>query len=165
MKNLARMKILIVDDDPVIQELIKNMLAKDGYRNIQTADSGEAALEMMKKTPPDLVVLDIQLPGMKGYEVSQKMRANKTTTQTPILMMTGEVLDSDKALEKSFRAGVTDFITKPKKKIEFTVRVKAALTIKRNYNLRQKKIDKRKLPKKVTKKKGMAEYFAKRCLD
>jgi len=152
MKNLVRMKILIVDDDPAIQKLIKNMLAKDGYKNIQTVDSGEEALRMMKKTPPDLVVLDIQLPGMKGYEVSQKMRANKSTAHIPVLMMTGEILDADKALEKSFRAGVTDFITKPIKMIEFTARVKAALTIKRNYNFMQKELNKRKLPKKVTKK-------------
>jgi len=153
MKNLVKMQILIVDDDPVIQELTKKMLAKDGYKNIQTADSGEEALKIMKKTHPDLVVLDIQLPGIKGYEVSQKMRANKSTAHIPILMMTGGVLDADKALEKSFRAGVTDFITKPIKMIEFTVRVKAALTIKRNYNLMQKELNKRKLPKKVIKKK------------
>ena len=71
MKNLARMKILIVDDDTVVQKLIKNMLAKDGYKNIRTAGSGEEALKMIKKTPPDLVVLDIQLPGIKGYDVSK----------------------------------------------------------------------------------------------
>ncbi|HAY38530.1 MAG TPA: hypothetical protein DCY53_03810, partial [Desulfobacteraceae bacterium] len=153
MKNLVRMKILIVDDDPVVKELIKNMLAKDGYRNIQTAGSGEEALKMMQKALPDLVVLDIQLPGMKGYDVSQKMRANKSTADIPILMMTGEVLDADKELEKSFRSGVTDFITKPIKKIEFTARVKAALTIKRNYNLMKKELNKRKLSKKIIKKK------------
>lgn len=153
MKNLVRMKILIVDDDPVVKELIKNMLAKDGYRNIQTAGSGEEALKSMQKALPDLVVLDIQLPGMKGYDVSQKMRANKSTADIPILMMTGEVLDADKALEKSFRSGVTDFITKPIKRIEFTARVKAALTIKRNYNLMKKELNKRNLSKKVTKKK------------
>jgi len=145
------MKILVVDDDPAIQKLIKNMFAKDGYKNIQIAGSGEKALEMMKKTLPDLVVLDIQLPGMKGYEVSQKMRADKSTAHIPILMMTGEVSDAE--LEKSFRAGVTDFITKPIKKVEFTARVKAALTIKKNYNLMQKEPNKRKLSKKVTKKK------------
>jgi len=152
MKKLIRMKILVVDDDPAIQKLIKNMLAKDGYKNIQTVDSGEGALEMMKKTPPDLVVLDIQLPGMKGYEVSQKMRTNKSTAHIPILMMTGKTSDADKALEKSFRAGVTDFITKPIKMIEFKARVKAALTIKRNFNFMQKELNKRKLSKKVTKK-------------
>ncbi|MBU0768422.1 MAG: DUF4445 domain-containing protein, partial [Proteobacteria bacterium] len=153
MKNLVRMKILIVDDDPDVQELIKNMLAKDGFRNIQTAGSGEEALEMMEKTLPDLVVLDIQLPGMKGYEVSQKMRANKSAAHIPILMMTGEVIDADKALEKSYRSGVTDFIAKPIKRIEVTARVKAALTIKRNYNLMQKELNKRKPVKKVNKKK------------
>ncbi|MDH3876145.1 MAG: response regulator, partial [Desulfobacteraceae bacterium] len=152
MKNLVRMKILIVDDDPVIQKLIKNMLAKNGYKNIQIAGSGEEAMKMMKKTPPDFVALDIQLPGMKGYEVSQKMRADKSTAHIPILMMTGEDLDADKALEKSFRSGVTDFIAKPINRIEFTARVKAALTIKRNYNLMQKELNKRKPSKKVTKK-------------
>jgi len=152
MKNLMGMKILIVDDDSAIQELIKNILAKDGYKNIQAADSGEDALEMMKKALPDLVVLNIQLPGINGYEVSVKMRENKRTTHIPILMMTGEALDSDKALEKSFRAGVTDFIAKPIKEVEFTARVKAALNIKRIFNLMEKKLNKRKPAKKVTKK-------------
>ena len=152
MKNLMGMKILIVDDDSAIQELIKNILAKDGYKNIQTADSGEDALEMMKKALPDLVVLNIQLPGINGYEVSVKMRDNKRTTHIPILMMTGETLDSDKALEKSFRAGVTDFIAKPIKEVEFTARVKAALNVKRIFNLMEKKLNKRKPAKKVTKK-------------
>jgi len=152
MKNLMGMKILIVDDDSAIQELIKNILAKDGYKNIQAADSGEDALEMMKKALPDLVVLNIQLPGINGYEVSVKMRENKRTTHIPILMMTGEALDSDKALEKSFRAGVTDFIAKPIKEVEFTARVKAALNVKRIFNLMEKKLNKRKPAKKVTKK-------------
>jgi CheY-like chemotaxis protein len=98
MKNLMRMKILIVDDDPVIQKLIKNMLAKDGYKHIRTADSGEEALKIMQNSPPDLVVLDIQLPGMKGYEVSRIMRANKATAHIPILMMTGGIIYIDKAL-------------------------------------------------------------------
>ena len=74
-----------------IQKSIKNMLSKDGYKNIRIAGSGEEALKMMKKSPPDLVVLDIQLPGIKGYEVSQKMRAKKNTAHIPILMMTGEI--------------------------------------------------------------------------
>ena len=106
MKNLVGMKILVVDDDPVIQELIKNMLAENGYENIQTAGSGEEALEMMKQNPPDLVVLDILLPGMQGYEVCRKMRANKATIHIPVLMITGAALDKDKALEKVSKPGV-----------------------------------------------------------
>jgi len=152
MKNLIGMKILIVDDDPVIQKLIKNMLAKDGYENIQTAGSGEEALEMMKQNPPDLVVLDILMPGMQGYEVCRKMRTNKATVHTPVLMMTGSILDKEKALEKSFKAGVTDFITKPIKTIELMARVKSALTVKQQYNRMIKKLNEKKLPKKRPKK-------------
>lgn len=153
MKQLMKMKILIVDDDSVIRELLQNILVKDGYKNIQAAGSGEEALKMIKKTPPDLVVLDIQLPGIKGYDVSREMRTDKSTAHIPILMMTGGDLDADKALEKSFKAGVTDFITKPIKTVEFTARVKAALTIKKNYNRVQKKLNKRKQPNMVTRKK------------
>ncbi|HSQ84068.1 MAG TPA: response regulator, partial [Desulfobacterales bacterium] len=134
MKNLIGMKILIVDDDPVVQELIKDMLAKEGYKNIQTVGSGEEALKMMKQNPPDLVVLDILLPGIQGYEVCRKIRAGKATVYTPVLMMTGSILDKEKALEKSFEAGVTDFITKPIKTGELLARVKSALTIKQQYN-------------------------------
>jgi uncharacterized 2Fe-2S/4Fe-4S cluster protein (DUF4445 family)/CheY-like chemotaxis protein len=152
MKKLMRMNILIVDDDPVIQELIERILARDGYKNIQTADSGEEALKIMQQSPPDLVVLDIQLPGMKGYKVSRNMRANKATANIPILMMTGGIIDKDKALEKSFKAGVTDFITKPIKTVELTARVKSALTIKQQYNRMIKKLNEKRLPKKGPKK-------------
>ena len=157
MKNLIGMKILIVDDDHVVQELIKDMLAKDGYENIQTAGSGEEALETMKQNPPDLVVLDILMPGMQGYEVCRKMRANKATVHTPVLMMTGSILDIEKAIEKSFKAGVTDFITKPIKTVELTARVKSALSIKQQFNRMAKKLNDKKLPnkrpKKISKKK------------
>jgi len=158
MKNLMKMKILIVDDDSIVQELLKDILAKNGYKNIQIAGTGEEALEMIMKSPPDLVVLDIQMPGIKGYEVSRKIRANKSTAHIPILMMTGGVVDADKALEKSFKAGVTDFITKPIKTVEFSARVKSALTIKKHHNLMSQKLNKQKKPKpkkkpgKVTKK-------------
>jgi uncharacterized 2Fe-2S/4Fe-4S cluster protein (DUF4445 family)/CheY-like chemotaxis protein len=152
MKNLIRMKILIVDDDPVIRKLIKNMLTKDGYENIQTVGSGEEALEMMRQDPPDLVVLDILLPGVQGYEVCRKMRANKAFVHIPVLMMTGSVLDKEKALEKSFKAGVTDFIAKPIKTVELTARVKSALTIKQQYDRIIKKLNEKASPKKRPKK-------------
>lgn len=152
MKNLKGMKILIVDDDPVIQELIMDILHGNGYENTQTVGSGEEALEMMKQNPPDLVVLDILLPGMQGYEVCRRMRANKATVHTPVLMMTGSILDKETALEKSFKAGVTDFITKPIKTVELTARVKSALTIKQQYNRMIKKLNEKELSKKRSKK-------------
>ena len=152
MKNLIGMKILIVDDDPVVQELIKDMLAKEGYKNIQIVGSGEDALKMMKQNPPDLVVLDILLPGIQGYEVCRKIRANKATVHTPVLMMTGSILDKEKALEESFKAGVTDFITKPIKTVELMARVKSALSIKQQYNRMIKQLNEKKLSKKKHKK-------------
>lgn len=152
MKNLIGMKILIVDDDPVVQELIKDMLAKEGYENIQTVGSGEEALKMLKQNPPDLVVLDILLPGIQGYEVCRKMRAGKATVHTPVLMMTGSILDKEKALEESFEAGVTDFIAKPIKTVELLARVKSALTIKQQYDRMIEKLNEKKLPKKKPKK-------------
>ena len=152
MKNLIGMKILIVDDDPVVQELIKDMLAKEGYKNIQIVGSGEDALKMMKQNPPDLVVLDILLPGIQGYEVCRKIRAGKATIYTPVLMMTGSILDKEEALEKSFEAGVTDFITKPIKTGELLARVKSALTIKQQYNRMIKQLNEKQLPKKKSKK-------------
>ena len=152
MKNLIGMKILIVDDDPVVQELIKNMLAEEGYENIQTTGSGEEALEMMKQNPPDLVVLDILLPGIQGYEVCRKIRASKVTVHTPVLMMTGSVLDKEKALEESFEAGVTDFIAKPIKTVELLARVKSALTIKQQYNRMIEQLNEKKSSKKRSKK-------------
>ena len=143
MKGLQQMKILAVDDDPVSLQLIKKILQKAGFIEIQTCPSGEKALELIKSRPPDVVLLDIQMPGMDGYEVCEKIRSDKATTYLPIVMVTGGPADADKAIQRSFEAGATDYTTKPIRSIEFVARIKSALTIKQTHDRMREEVEKR----------------------
>jgi len=133
MKDLRQMEILIADDDSTSQNLLKGILEKGGYDKIQLTSSGEEALDLIGKTPPDLILLDIFMPGIKGYEVCRRVRTCESTTHIPILMVTGGAVEADESIAKSFQAGATDFITKPISAIELLSRVKASLTIKQNH--------------------------------
>ncbi len=135
LKKLLKMTILIVDDDLITQELFKGLLEKQGYNNIQAASSGEQGLELIKENPPDLILLDVLMPGIEGYEVCEKVKADKKTAHIPIIMVTGGAVQADEAVQKSFNAGAIDFITKPIRPIEFLARVNSSLTIKKNYDL------------------------------
>lgn len=134
MQELIQMKILIVDDDSTSQNLLKGILEKDGYSKIQLSSSGEDALDLIGKEPPDLILLDIFMPGIAGYEVCKRVRTNESTANIPILMVTGGAVEADEATTKSFKAGATDFITKPIRAIELLSRVKASLIIKQNHD-------------------------------
>lgn len=144
MRDFLQMKILIVDDDPISVKLLQNILVKDGYENIQTCVSGEEALELVKNESPDVVLLDILMPGIKGYEVCKRVRDSEATAHIPILMVTGGAADADAAIKRSFKSGATDFITKPLRPIEFLARVRSALTIKQKHDLMKEEINKRK---------------------
>ena len=134
MEDLKQMKILIADDDSTSRNLLKGILEKGGYNKIQLSSSGEEALDLIEKTPPDLILLDIFMPGIEGYEVCRRVRANESTAHIPILMVTGGAVEADESIAKSFQAGATDFITKPIRAIELLSRVKASLMIKQNHD-------------------------------
>ncbi len=122
--------ILIVDDDAITRQLLKNMLQSDGYTAILEAESGETALALLADQAPDLILLDIQMPGMEGYDVCRIIRAKHPGENIPIVMITGTEVASDKALAASFNAGATDFISKPVRPMELLARVRTALAIK-----------------------------------
>lgn len=134
MPELLQMKILIVDDDATSQKLLKGILDRNGYTRIQLSSSGEEALDEIWKEPPDLILLDIFMPGIGGYEVCKRVRTNESTANIPILIVTGGAVEADESLAESFEAGATDFITKPIKTIELVSRVKASLTIKQKHD-------------------------------
>ncbi len=134
-KKLLEMTILIVDDDLITQELFKGLLEKQDYNKIQVSSSGEQALELIKDDPPDLILLDILMPGIEGYEVCEKIKADNTTAHIPIIMVTGGAVQADEAIQKSFNAGAIDFITKPIRPMEFLARINSGLTIKKNHDL------------------------------
>jgi len=124
--------ILCVDDDLNNLALLEALLAPRGYKTI-FAESGQAALEKAAAAPPDLILLDIMMPGMSGIEVLEKLRADEKTKAIPVVMVTAlrETEDKVKALE----AGCDDFISKPFDKVELLARVKSMLKI--SYYLRQ----------------------------
>ncbi len=134
VKDLIEMKILIVDDDSISQKVLKKILENAGYSKIQISNSGEEALDLIGKEFPDLILLDIFMPGIEGYEVCKNVRDNELTAHIPILMVTGGAAEADESIEKSFKAGATDFLTKPIRSIEFLSRVKASLTAKQKHD-------------------------------
>ncbi|MBT3351620.1 MAG: response regulator [Nitrospinaceae bacterium] len=106
---MAAHKLLLVDDEVVGLEIMKDLLESSGYQ-IETAQSGTEALE--KFSPEiDLIVLDVMLPGMDGYEVAEQVRSHATHGDVPIIFLTALKSEEDKG--KAIKAGASDFVTKP----------------------------------------------------
>jgi class 3 adenylate cyclase len=120
-------KILVVDDTPVNVKLLADLLAVKGYA-VVTAASGAEALAVVEKEQPALVLLDVMMPGMSGYDVCRKLRANAATATLPIVMVTA--LDPAQERVKGIDAGADDFLSKPINQPELLARVKSLLRIK-----------------------------------
>jgi signal transduction histidine kinase/DNA-binding response OmpR family regulator len=119
--------VLIVDDERANRELLKVMLAPEGFL-LLTAASGEEALAIVARQPPDLILLDVMMPGMDGYEVAGKIKGDAATNSVPVIMVTA--MDDHKARMLGLSAGVEDFLTKPLDRAELKVRVKNLLRLK-----------------------------------
>ncbi len=113
--------ILLVDDDPNISRLVQLYLEKEGFE-VKTADRGDDALALFRKLPPDLMLLDVMLPGMDGWQV---LKAVRKTSSIPIIMLTAKDETFDKVL--GLELGADDYITKPFDTKELVARVKAVL--------------------------------------
>ena len=118
---MAASKILIVEDDQTLLDALRYNLSKEGY-NVVTAVDGVQALELARSERPDLVILDIMLPKLDGFEVCRILRKNMTT---PILMLTAKVEEVDKVL--GLGIGADDYMTKPFSLRELLARVRAML--------------------------------------
>ncbi|GIU99683.1 MAG: hypothetical protein KatS3mg014_1299 [Actinomycetota bacterium] len=116
--------ILVVDDDPDIARFVEVNLRSAGYEVAVAAD-GEQALEMAMQLRPDLVLLDVMMPRIDGFEVAQRLRRNPQTANTSIIMLTAKALSTDKVL--GLTAGADDYIIKPFDPIELLARVKGTL--------------------------------------
>jgi CheY-like chemotaxis protein len=108
--RLDRARILVADDEPGMVRFIQLALAKDGY-DILEAKNGEEAMEVVQREHPDLILLDVQMPRMDGYEVAQRLRALSEFKDVPIIMLTAFVEEEN--IVRGFASGVNDYIGKP----------------------------------------------------
>jgi len=116
-----KQRILLVDDDPNISRLVRLYLEKEGYA-VTEAVRGDQALELFRQSPPDLVLLDVMLPGMDGLSVLKEIRK---TSKAPVVMLTARDETFDKVL--GLELGADDYVTKPFETKELVARVKAVL--------------------------------------
>ena len=117
-------KILIIDDDLDTLRLVGLMLQRQGYQ-ISAATNGQQGLEKAFEEDPDLILLDVMMPDMDGYEVTRRLRQNPSTLETPILMFTAKTQLDDKVI--GFEVGANDYLTKPTHPSELQARVKTLL--------------------------------------
>ncbi len=116
--------ILIVEDDKNISKLIKYNLEKEGFKCLVSFD-GEDAIKTLDKSPADLIILDIMLPGIDGLEVCRQVKQDKKLSGTPIIMLTAKGEEVDKVV--GFELGADDYIVKPFSPRELILRIKAIL--------------------------------------
>jgi putative two-component system response regulator len=120
-------RILVVDDVEPNRELLEAHLISEGYQ-VESACSGQEALELVQAKAPDLILLDIQMPGINGYQVCEKLKGGENTRLIPIVMITAlrEMEDKIRAIE----VGADDFISKPFNKLEVLARIRSLLKVK-----------------------------------
>ncbi len=114
-------KILVIEDEQHISKLVRFILEKNGYSVVQ-AFNGKEGIEAAKKGKPDMVILDVMMPRMDGFEVAKKLKSIKETKQIPIIMLSSAAQFKDRT--KGIEAGAMDYITKPFDKNELVAKVK-----------------------------------------
>jgi two-component system, cell cycle response regulator len=122
--NSAR--LLLVDDDPTIIRIMSQMLAT--YPDQQFATSGEAAIELAKESPPDLILLDADMPGMTGFDVCEVLKADASLAHVPIIFVTSH--DAPALEVDALRLGASDYVTKPLVAAQLAARVRAQLRVR-----------------------------------
>ncbi|HEU4417393.1 MAG TPA: SpoIIE family protein phosphatase, partial [Planctomycetota bacterium] len=136
MKDLAECRILIVDDAKTNVDVLVEALR--GQYKLSVALSGESALRMIEKTPPDLVLLDIVMPGMDGYEVCRRLRAAAPTREIPVMFLSALEDVANKA--RGFEVGANDYLTKPFEILEVKARVHSLVKAKAWSDAQKEKI-------------------------
>lgn len=121
---MSKEKILVVDDEEDILELVRYNLVKDGFK-VTCVSSGEQAIEKLKEETPNVILLDLMLPGMDGLDLCKKLRTNPATTGIPIIMITAKGEDAD--IVTGLELGADDYLTKPFSPRVLLARIRAIL--------------------------------------
>ena len=124
MASMHKGTILVIDDEPDLVELVEFNLKKDGYEVI-VAKNGQSGLEIAQKHVPDLIVLDLMMPGIDGLEVCRQLRADSRTRGIPMIMLTAKAEEADRIV--GLELGADDYVTKPFSPRELVARVRALL--------------------------------------
>jgi two-component system, OmpR family, alkaline phosphatase synthesis response regulator PhoP len=127
--NPAPSRVLIADDDPLGAELLEVYLGDSDYE-VRRAGDGEQALQIVTDWHPDLILLDVMMPRISGFEVCKRLRGDPATHDIAILMITA--LDQPSDMERAVEAGTDDFLSKPINKTELLLRVRALLRSRHN---------------------------------
>ncbi len=122
-----RPRVLVVDDEPVIRELVQATLARDPRLEVVTANHGEEALTVARTAMPDLILLDVQMPRLGGIAVCRALRADPATRDVRIVLLTAAGQDAD--VERGYDAGADDYFLKPFLPDELLDRTRAALRL------------------------------------
>jgi len=135
--NPCKFKILIVDDDPLNLEILEEILSENYI--VQTESSGEDAIRVLQEFNPDLLLLDIMMPGIDGYEVCRRIRSNQRYRLLKIILVSGRSLLEERL--EGYNAGADDYITKPFIDEELEAKIKVFLRLKRSEEIDQIKSD------------------------
>src|SRR6266699_1184050 len=123
--------VLVVDDGAANRQLVQAYLSGIDC-DVRMAENGESALEQIKADPPDLVLLDVQMPGLDGYEVCRRIKAGPRGRLLPVVMITALNQTDDRV--RALESGADDFMAKPVDRVELVARVRSALRLKALYN-------------------------------
>jgi len=129
-------RVLLVEDEQDVAELIRYNLAKEGYDVVMTAN-GADALRLARERQPDVVLLDIMVPQLNGWEVCRRLKKDPELSATPVIMVTGRVEEGDKVL--GFEVGADDYVTKPFSPRELIARIRAVVRRGRQADAKEKK--------------------------
>jgi class 3 adenylate cyclase len=149
----ATFRVLVVDDDPDMAAFLARMITKEGMQ-ADTVDGGDTALAAVKSVPPDLVILDVMLPGKSGFEICEHLKSSPASALIPVVLVT--TLEDHESRVRGIEAGADDFLSKPVRREELVARVK---TLRRLHETRRE-LEARRLAAEVQRKEAIRKAFS-----